>query len=55
MWAAILELLNGLLTALNKTLPQYFPPKSTEQKVEDGQAAIAKKIADEQSSGRPPQ
>jgi hypothetical protein len=53
MIAAILAILQGVLEALNKTLPKYFPPKSTEQKVQEGQAAIDEKLAGEQSTGRP--
>ena len=53
MWATILKLIQGLLDALNITLPKYFPPKATETKVEEGNAQIDNQISQEQSTGRP--
>lgn len=53
MIASILAILTGLLDAINKTFPSYFPPKSTEQKVEEGAAAVDAKVSGEQNTGRP--
>lgn len=50
--STILELLKDLFAAI-PIISRYFPPKSVEQKVEDGAAAIDSKISAEQDTGRP--
>lgn len=52
MWAAILEFLNGLVAAI-PILARYFPPKATEQTVEEDEAAIEARLKKERETGRP--
>lgn len=52
MFATLLELLKGLLQAI-PILAKYFPAKTAEQKTQEGQAAIDKKIGDIENTGRP--
>jgi len=52
MFATILEVVLDLFRAI-PIIERYFPPKSVEQKVEDGAAALAAKLEEEKKSGRP--
>lgn len=52
MLAWIQAFLLGLVQAV-PILAKYFPPKATETTVEQGAAAIDKKLDDEMSTGRP--
>lgn len=52
MWAWVSAFLLGLVQDF-PLFSKYFPPNAPEQTQEGDAAAIEKKIADEQSSGRP--
>lgn len=52
MWVTIAEIIKEFLAAI-PIVSKYFPPKSTEQSVEEDQAAADKKLQNEQNTGRP--
>jgi uncharacterized protein YqeY len=52
MLTKIADLLKGFFDAIN-IFERYFPPKSTEQKVEDATKEVRAEIEAEEKSGRP--